>query len=179
MDEVKSNFGDFEGLKNSIIEEAIVDESWESLCSQELTKKMLNDIDGSFQRDEKLKRITFNCVMELLTMSIRFFLNNGNFKTHFAFSIINGMPHIFLSFNRHELSTTTGLASLIDEHDKSDKKTLKKVFREIIKTSSEKYPTDSLSIIDLLRKSGNPIYYQLIPQKEQNPIIEFIVRVSV
>jgi hypothetical protein len=179
MNEVISNFEDFEKLKNSIIEKAIVDESWEFPNSQELTKKMVNEIGSSLEGNEKLKRFAWNCVMELLQMSNRFFVDNGNFKTHFTFSIIDKIPHLFMAYNRHESSTIMRWTKFIDEHNESDKKVLKNIFRDIVKSNSKKYSDISLSIIDLLRKSGNPIYYQLIPQKERNPIIEFIVWVSV
>jgi hypothetical protein len=178
MNEVISNFEDFEKLKNSIIEKAIVDESWEFPNSQDLTKRMLNDIGASLEGNEKLKRFAWNCVMDFFQMS-HSITGNRNFSTHFAFSILNGTPHIFMSNNRHELSTITKWTKFIDEHNESDKKVLKNIFRDIVKYNSEMYSDVSLSIIDLLRKSGNPIYYQLIPQKERNPIIEFIVRVSV
>ncbi len=178
MDEVRSNFGDFEGLKNSIIEEAIVDESWEFPNSQDLSKRMLKDIGASLEGNEKLKRFTWNCAMEFLQMS-HSIIGNRDFSTHFAFSILNETPHIFMSNNRHESSIIMRWIKFLDEHNESNKKILKQIYSDRIKLRSEKYSDVSISLVDLLRKSGNPIYYQLIPQKEQNPFFEFIVRVSV
>jgi exopolysaccharide biosynthesis predicted pyruvyltransferase EpsI len=103
MDKVISNFGDFEKLKNSIIEKAIVNESWEFPNSQELTKRMVNEIGSSLEENKKLQRRTWNCAMEFFQMS-HSIIGNRNFSTQLAFSILNETPHIFMSNNRHVLS---------------------------------------------------------------------------